>query len=293
MTRKAHCLSVVIPAYNESGAVRKVVQDTYDALSTRDNVSFEIIVVDDGSTDGTGDRVPLEFARVISHPKNYGYGRSLLTGIENASYPLIGILDADGTYDPNDLVRMLPLMSIHDMVIGARRITQQSPVLAFLRIVLKTLIFLFSEHVSLDPNSGIRIFSRDLVQRGKALFSRKFSFSTSLTFYAALNHQFIEYIPIEYAPRTGESKIRRVRDSIRTFALIMSMALIHQPVKCFLGQAVWALAGFCGLSGLRRAVSRDTWLTSLVAWLSLHVSLALSFVAFILAKSYEQREPKP
>ena len=288
-----HGLTIVIPAYNEENAIESTVIKCHEVLSSYGNLPFEIIVVDDGSSDRTAERVPTDKCILLKHPKNYGYGRSLHLGINNAKFPYIGIIDADSTYDPNDFKRMIPLMDIYDMVIGARKLTNQSRTVSLMRKTLKGLLYYFAEHKSQDPNSGIRIFKKSLVDCGGHLFSKKFSFSTSLTFFAALNHQFIEYIPIEYGDRTGHSKVRHLRDSIRTFILIITMSLIYRPLKCFNCLLAAFASGVTGLFCLRRKMSRDTFLGAIYSLGIAVLSTGFSFLAFIMGKSYVDTLPNP
>jgi polyisoprenyl-phosphate glycosyltransferase len=291
MTSSPQPLSVVIPAFNEAEGIADLLRRTHQALTDIPGLTFEIIVVDDGSRDGTPERVPPDLATVLRHPKNYGYGRSLQTGIANARHQLIGIIDADSTYDPRDFARMLPLMQIFDMVVGRRKIKQQSMAVLFLRLVLQFLLWFFSGTHSPDANSGLRIFRKDLAIRGRSLFSQKFSFTTSLTFYASLTHQFVEYIPIEYHQRTGVSKVRHLRDSIRTFFLIMSMALVYQPVKCFMSHALLTVVGLSVLISIQTTIGFELAIGLMIAWSVAALIIALSFLGFILGKIYEQNYP--
>ena len=283
---KKHGISVVIPAFNEERAIAATVEKCHAVLSSFDGLPFEIIVVDDGSSDQTAANVPTGKCIFLSHPKNYGYGRTLLTGINRARFPYIGIIDADSTYDPEIFRRMIPLMDIYDMVVGARQITSQSQVVSLMRAVLKLLLKYFGNHDSQDPNSGIRIFRKALVDMGGHLFSKGFSFSTSLTFFAALNHQFIEYIPIEYGDRTGVSKVRHLRDSIRTFFLVISMSLIYQPIKCFAGLLALVVSGFSGLLLIKKHLERETFIGFVFSLGVSVLTIGYSFLAFILGKIY-------
>ena len=116
-------VSVVIPAYNESDSIADVVQVLRASAQWR-----EIIVVDDGSTDGTGDRAAAAGATVVRHPYNIGNGAAVKNGIRRASGDYVLIVDADGQHPPEDALRLAALLGEYDLVIGARAIeTQATP----------------------------------------------------------------------------------------------------------------------------------------------------------------------
>jgi len=112
-------VSVVIPALNEEGCVSETVKDVIDHLK-KTNADFEVIVVDDGSSDKTRQRALEAGARILVHNKNMGYGKSIMDGISIALYDVIAIMDADGTYPAAMLPEMITAVNLHDMVIGAR-----------------------------------------------------------------------------------------------------------------------------------------------------------------------------
>jgi glycosyltransferase involved in cell wall biosynthesis len=113
-------VSLVIPAYNEVEAIAEVVAEHHEALA-RHVREFEIIVVDDGSTDDTARAVDAKMARVVRHPANGGYGKSLQTGIEAAKHEWVLMTDADGTYPVSEAMRLLDYAPDFDLVIGARQ----------------------------------------------------------------------------------------------------------------------------------------------------------------------------
>jgi len=285
-------LSVIIPAYNEERAIGAVVKSVFDALTGKLQGPLEVIVVDDGSTDGTATAVPPE-AMLVRHPKNTGYGRSLLSGIDRASHDLIAIIDADGTYDPREFEEMLPLTGMYDMIIGARRIEKQTIFVKALRLLLRSIILYFTGHHSPDPNSGMRLFRRDIVTSGRELFSLKFSFSTSLTVYSCMTNRFVSYVPIGYGDRTGISKVRHVRDSLRTFFLILSMGLMFRPGHCIFAQAILFLLGgaFLAMFGL---IGPGFWgIATGITWIVLHLTVLAAFQAYIMSRLYERLRGRP
>ena len=111
-------ISVVIPAYQESAIIGEVIAKTQDVLGSFG--AFEILVIDDASTDGTEEAADQAGARVIRHPYNKGNGAAIKTGIRNAQGDIIVFMDGDGQHDPADIPRLLEVMGVYDMVIGAR-----------------------------------------------------------------------------------------------------------------------------------------------------------------------------
>ncbi|HNW33677.1 MAG TPA: glycosyltransferase family 2 protein [Candidatus Ozemobacteraceae bacterium] len=288
----AQGISVIIPACNEEKAVGAVVKAVFDAFSGQVQGPLEVIVVDDGSTDGTAAAVPPE-AILVRHPKNAGYGRSLLTGIDRASHDLIAIIDADGTYDPKEFRAMLPLTEMYDMIIGVRHIEKQTVFVKALRLLLRSIIMYFTGHRSPDPNSGMRIFRRSIVTSGRDLFSLKFSFSTSLTVYSCMTNRFVEYVPITYGDRTGISKVRHVRDSLRTFFLILSMALMHRPGHCMLAQMLLFLLGGAVLACIG-VIGPGFWgMVAGMTWIIVHLTVLAAFQAYIMSRLYERLRVVP
>ncbi len=286
-------LSVIVPAYNEEAAVGGIVKRLKDALDGA-GVTHEIIVVDDGSSDNTAKAASSSGVTVIRHPKNLGYGKAIVTGFEASQYDTLAIIDADDTYLPEDLIRMLPLMDRADMVIGVRKMdkVKQNFAVTLLRLFLKSLILYFTGYFSPDPNSGLRVFKKDIVIRGGNLFSLKFSFSTSLTFFAHLTNRFVEYLSIDYRPRVGYSKVRHLRDSFRTFLLILRMAVIYRPLKIFATHTGIAILGFMILFFSRSALTFEVWLVLLIIWFVAVLFIAFGYIAFSLSQIYAAQQTK-
>ena len=174
-------LTVVIPAYNECGSIAAVVKEAREALDKK--ARYEILVVDDGSTDGTGEIARTAGARVISLKKNSGYGAALKRGIGSAKYDTICTLDADGSYSPSEIPKLLYHASQKRMVIGARKgeYIKRQVLRNFLKFFLRKLAeFLTSSKID-DVNSGMRVFDRRVLMRYSNLLCDGFSFSTSST----------------------------------------------------------------------------------------------------------------
>ena len=157
-------ISVIIPAYNEEAAIKSQIEAIKRVLLARD-IPHEIIVIDDGSTDKTAEIAGQHGVVVLRHHSNRGYGAALKTGILSASYEIIAIIDADGTYPPRFLPEMLDLIEDFDMVVGAR--TGVNVHIPFIRKLPKWMLNRLANYVTgtkiPDINSGLRVFHRSVV----------------------------------------------------------------------------------------------------------------------------------
>lgn len=243
-------VTVVIPAYNEAAHVRGQV-DAVRAVLASTGWTYEIVVVDDGSGDGTAEAAAgAADVRVLRRRKNRGYGAALKLGIAHARHPWILITDADGTYPPGEIPRLLALAEANDMVVGAR--TGQTvriplvrrPAKAFLRWLAS---YLAGQHLP-DLNSGLRLMRADFVRRYEHLLPSGFSFTTTITLAGACNDHAVEYVPIDYHARLGESKIRP-RHAYDFTLLILRVIVFFNPLKVFIPLGtVLAVAGVAKLA---------------------------------------------
>lgn len=241
-------ISIVIPAYNEAAGIGTVLAEVRQMLDgTPDLAGAEIIVVDDGSKDATSERATSAGARVVRHPHNLGYGRTLKDGILAASHDTIVIIDADGSYPAGDIPRLVRrFQDGFDMVVGARGGPnyRESAIKGPLRFILKFLVEFTAGRRVPDVNSGLRVFSRATVTPYMRHLSNSFSFTTSVTLAYMLTGRFVTFEPIEYRARIGTTNVRLVRDSLRTLQYIVHAITVYNPIKLFL-----LLALACGLIG--------------------------------------------
>lgn len=228
-------LSVIIPCKNEEQAVALTVKSIDSVLSSTD-INYEIIVVDDGSTDKTREEALSAGARVLVHNINMGYGNSIMDGMKIAKYPVIAIMDADGTYPTSMLPQMINEASRHDMVIGSRVWTGgNSSILGkFLRKALYYVILYFSNIKARDYNSGFRVFHKLNTLDYRPILCPTFSFTTSLTLFYLLTTRSVLFMDIEYSKRIGVSKVSYIRDTLRTFSYIFIITSLFQPYRLYL-----------------------------------------------------------
>lgn len=228
-------VTILIPAYNEANAILPTIKQV-QAMMAEADLPGEIIVVDDGSTDGTGTAVSqCEGVRVIQHTQNRGYGSSLKTGIRRATYQNVIITDADGTYPIDMIPTIAAELEQYDMVVGAR--TGETVQIPLVRRPAKWALTNLANYLSgmdiPDLNSGLRGFKRDVVIDYFRMLPSGFSFTTSITLALLTNDYNVLYIPIDYFQRTGKSKIKPVRDTINFFSLVVRVVLMYRPLRVF------------------------------------------------------------
>ena len=250
-----HAVSVVIPANNEAAHVREEI-DAVRAVLERSGWEYEIIVVDDGSTDGTAERAAESGARILRRRKNRGYGAALKLGIAHARHGWILITDADGTYPAGEIPRLLALADGNDMVVGAR--TGETVKIQLARRPPKAFLNWLASYLAgqklPDINSGLRLMRTDLVRRYEHLLPSGFSFTTTITLAAACNDHMVEYVPINYMARLGASKMRP-RAAYDFTMLILRTIVFFNPLKVFI--PLGALLALAGLAKLGYDIYKD------------------------------------
>lgn len=233
-------VSFIIPAYNEADGVEESLRDLLEVLEALEPpVPFEIIVVDDGSTDDTARRIE-SFASdkvlVVRRDRNTGYGAAIKTGAQRASYDWIAITDADGTYVPGYFPTLLRLRDQHHMVVGAR--TQKDAKVPLLRRpakwMLRRLASILIQQSIPDLNSGQRVMWRPIFARYERLLPDQFSLTTTITLVMLSSGYSVHYEPVEYRRRKGNSKIRPLRDAVGFLTLIIRTVIFFNPLRVFI-----------------------------------------------------------
>jgi glycosyltransferase involved in cell wall biosynthesis len=201
------------------------------------------MVVDDGSTDDTGNQAIAAGARLIRHRSNHGYGAALKTGIAAARHEIIAILDADGTYPAEMIPAMLERLEEADMVVGAR--TGANVQIPWVRRPAKWVLNQLANYVSNsripDLNSGLRVFRRNVALQYFPILPDQFSWTTTITLAMHCDQYAVTYLPIDYRYRQGRSKI--VPWDAGSFAiLILRTAMLFRPLRVFLPLVLMCLA---------------------------------------------------
>lgn len=244
-------VSIVIPAYNEEGAIRETIREVrgvMDASKYKD--IYELLIVDDGSKDRTAEFARAEQATVIQQPENMGYGASLKAGIRRSQYNVIVITDADATYPSERIPDLLDELGPYDMVVGAR--VGENVNIPLVRKPAKWVLGKLASYLAgrkiPDLNSGLRVMRKPLVRRFAHLLPPGFSFTTTITLASLCSNSLVKYIPIDYHARVGQSKIRPGH-AFDFLLLIIRTIVYFNPLKIFLpAGAVLFLAGVAKLA---------------------------------------------
>jgi glycosyltransferase involved in cell wall biosynthesis len=229
-------VSVVLPVFNERGHLRQEIDRIRAALSASP-YTFEIIVVDDGSDDGSEvDLAAIEGIRLIRHSHNRGSGAARRTGTTAARGRVVVWTDVDMTYPNEEIPVLVKELDGFDHVVGARR-TEEGTV-RLLRVPAKWFIRKLASYLTetdiKDLNSGLRAFRRDVAMQYVHHLPKGFSCVTTLTMSFLSNGYSVKYVPIDYFPRAGTSKFHWWKDTKRYLLQVVRMTLSYNPLKVFL-----------------------------------------------------------
>lgn len=227
-------VTVVIPAYNEESSISAQIEGVRSVMD-RTHWKYDLIVVDDGSTDRTAEQAGRHDVRLIRLPENRGYGAALKAGISAARSEYVVIIDADGTYPCDAIPALLACAGQYDMVVGAR--TGPKVEIPLLRRPAKWLLSKLASYLAERPipdlNSGLRVLRKSLVERFSHILPSGFSFTTTITLALLCNGYLVCYHPIEYYSRIGKSKIRP-RHAYEFLLLILRTVVYFNPLRVFL-----------------------------------------------------------
>ena len=250
-------LTVLLPAYNEEQAVTRVLEEIVEALA-RESIRYEILVVDDASTDRTAE-VAEQFGRdcwqcpvrVVRCPENRGAGAARKVGIRHAWGEIVVMLDADGSYPAGAIPELLRHFPAYDQVNGAR--TSEQGTLPWLRRpakwFIRKLACYLTGHKIPDLNTGLKAFKRDAMLPWLWVVPDGFSCVTTMTLAFLTNGYSVKYVPTAYRPRIGRSKFHPVKDTLSYLSTVLRMVLYFRPLKVFL-----PLAGLMIAAGVAKSV---------------------------------------
>ena len=234
-------VSVVIPAYNEADVIGEVVAALAAAVSWH-----EIIVVDDGSHDGTGARACAAGATVVTHPYNKGNGAAVKSGIRRATGEFVMIIDGDGQHRADDARRLVATLGEYDLVVGARAMSSQATQgRKFGNSMLNRFASYLTGREIPDLTSGFRGARRECLREFLHLLPNGFSAPTTTTLAFIKAGYNVAFEPTDARVRVGTSKIRLARDGAKFFVIILKIVTIFSPLRVFI-----PLAGASVLVGI-------------------------------------------
>ncbi|HEY4127809.1 MAG TPA: glycosyltransferase family 2 protein [Gammaproteobacteria bacterium] len=225
-------LSIVIPAKDEAASLGPVLQE----LKTR-HPDAELVVVDDGSNDDTGELARKAGAVVVRNPYSMGNGAAVKAGVRVAKGKLVACMDADGQHAPSDIARLLEFQAQgYDMVVGARTgaRSQASPWRHLANTFYNLLASWMTGHRILDLTSGFRVAETARFREFLHLLPNGFSYPTTITMAFFRAGYRVGYVPIDAHKRAGKSHIKPLRDGVRFLLIIFKIATLYSPLKIFL-----------------------------------------------------------
>ncbi len=227
---KKYEVTVLLPAYNEEQAIAGTIQKIRELYP-----DFEILVVDDGSTDNTLKVAMDAGANVWPHPYNIGNGAAVKTGLRMAQGEWIVMMDADGQHRAEDIARLLEYKDSFDMVVGARTSRSET---RLHRDIANKLYNWFASYVTKfrveDLTSGFRLVRASTVRQFIYLLPNTFSYPSTLTMGYLRSGRTVKYVPIQTKKRKGRSKIKLFQDGTRFFLIITKVATLFSPMRVFL-----------------------------------------------------------
>lgn len=269
-------LSIVIPAYNEEKGIVEIMERVLtirESLKAAGVDGMELLVVNDGSRDRTAevaDEVARkhEGVRIISHPKNRGYGAALKTGFAQAKGELVGFLDADGTYPPEYFPQLCrEALDGAELVIGSRMAGADSQMPATRRlgnVIFATLLSVLGWQRVTDSASGMRVFKKETLARISPL-PDGLNLTPVMSTRAVHEGVKMVEVPIPYSERVGRSKLSVVRDGRIFLTSMIWTVLSYNPVR-ILGILGLIGVAIAALVGLGLVIARLSGVTALTPW---------------------------
>jgi glycosyltransferase involved in cell wall biosynthesis len=289
-------VSVVLPVFNEVTHLHEDFARITEALDLS-GYSYELVVVDDGSTDGSSEALAELAAqgdiRLISFPDNRGTGTARRQGTLAAKGDVVVWTDVDMTY-PNDRIpELVKSLEGYDQVVGAR--TSEQGTAKVLRVPAKWFIRRLASYLVQQPipdlNSGFRAFRRDVADQFLHLLPSGFSCVTTITMSFLSNGYSVRYVPIAYEKRSGSSKFHWWRDTKRYLAQVVRLVLSYDPLRVFL--PIGLVLGAIGMAKLGFDIADKRWRvgtnTLLIMFAALQI-IAVGLLADLMVRLARTRD---
>ena len=278
-------VSVVLPVYNEAAHLGAEL-DRITAALQASRYSWEVLVVDDGSEDGSGElALGRDGVRLLRSARNRGSGTARRMGTLAARGRVVVWTDADMTYPNHEIPALVEGLGDADQLVGAR--TTEQGTLKAVRVPAKWAIRRLASYLARtripDLNSGFRAMRRDVAEQFVAQLPEGFSCVTTITMSFLMNGYSVRYTPVEYRPRSGRSKFHWWADTRRYLLQVVRMMLSHDPLRVFmplaaiLGVTFAAKLGY-DLAGKDLRVATNTLLLGFAAIQTLAIGLLADLV---------------
>ncbi len=244
-------VTIIVPVYNEAEGLVDFATELEAALEGF-TCPYEVLFVDDGSSDDTQSILNEHSLPHIRHDVNLGYGAAIKAGIQSTTLSNIVIIDADGTYPADQILSLAAKLDHADMAVGAR--TGADAKVPLIRRPAKWVIRLFAEWMVRksvpDLNSGLRAFRRDCVAPIIRLLPDGFSLTTTMTIALMATGAKVEYIQTDYRKRIGQSKFRPIVDTWNLILVILRTIVLLRPLNFFLPLSVVLAAAAVLIGGV-------------------------------------------
>jgi glycosyltransferase involved in cell wall biosynthesis len=271
-------VSIIIPVFNEAESIAELL----GKVRALEIDHAEIIVIDDGSTDGSAELALNAGVSVIRHPYNIGNGAAIKSGIRAARGQTLIFMDGDGQHRPEDIPKLLRESGRYHMVVGERA---KGSKLRFHRNAANILYNSLASYVTRfkvrDLTSGFRVVSRRDALRFIDLLPNTFSYPTTLTLAFLRSGLTVKYVPIQSLYRAGQSKITLLSDGIRFLLIITKIATLFSPFRIFLPVSMFFF--FAGIANYIHTYVTQYRFTNMSVFL-----LTTSVVVFMLGLISEQ-----
>ena len=286
-----YTFSLVLPINNEEQIVDKAIKEILE-LNLNSSVLFEIVIVDDGSNDLTSSILDkfksIENINLITHEKNYGYGRALKTGITNSKSNVIFITDIDGTYPNKKIIDFAEqfFQNKCDMLVGARNLRSEN--ISLIRkppkYVINKLANFLVEYKIPDLNSGFRVFKKELFEKFENILPDGFSFTSTITLASLSDFKKVIYKEINYEKRVGKSKIHPIKDTVNFVILILKVSIYFNPLRVFIPLSILTFLIGIFLIILRFIIGGQFLVTSIIFMFFATNFLFLGLIADLINK---------
>lgn len=235
-------VTVLLPAYNEELAIGDTIRKIKELYP-----DYEVLVVDDGSTDNTMQVAIDAGANVWPHPYNIGNGAAIKSGLRAAQGEWVVMMDADGQHSPEDIARLLEYKDDFDLVVGARsRGSETSIHRDIANLIYNFLATYITSFKIEDLTSGFRLVRTETAREFIYLLPNTFSYPTTITMAYLRSGRSVKYIPIKTRYRLGKSKIKLVKDGTRFFLIITKIASLYSPLRVFLPASLFLFGSGLG-----------------------------------------------